>query len=221
MKVAELLAWQQEQKYVLRTGRRAYTGPAYRDDGVVRTTTNRRAHLIAGRPVVSLSLDGMRFGEGRSMGLANGGGRHTVAQECVDAAVEDGLFYLEEQRQFAARRRRLEQIIDGLEEADRIEEERALNRVRQAREELREADEELVRIQEINAQKVEVRGELRVLDQQEEQSALEGKSRIALDGHKAGFAYVRKELLEPGALKKLVKDRKVRVGLSPAEAEAI
>jgi hypothetical protein len=155
------------------------------------------------------------------MGLSNGGGRHTLERDGLEQAVEDGLFYLEEQRIFAARRRRLEQIIEGLEEADRIEEERALNRVRQARLELREADDELVRIQEINAQKVEVRGELRQLDLLEEQSAIEGKRRISIDGTAAGFAYARKELLEPGALKRLVKDRKVRVGLSTSEAEAI
>lgn len=53
--IAEMLAWQDEQKYRLRTGRRSFTGPAYRDDGAI-PPTNRRA-LLTGRSVVSLALD--------------------------------------------------------------------------------------------------------------------------------------------------------------------
>lgn len=147
--------------------------------------------------------------------------RHTVENEGLNQVVEDGLFYLEEQRRFGARRQRLLLIIDGLEEADRIEEERALNRVRKAREELRDADEDLCRIQEINAQKAEVRGELKELDALEEQSAIEGKARIAVDGSAAGFAYARKELLEEGALTRIVQSRKARLGVSQTEAEVI
>ena len=60
--VAEMLARQQEQRYRLRTGRRAYSGPAYRDNGAT-PSTNRRA-LLPGRSVVSLSLDGTQIGKG-------------------------------------------------------------------------------------------------------------------------------------------------------------
>jgi len=60
--VAEMLAWQQEQRYRLRTGRRAYGNSGRRDDGAI-PSTSRRA-LLTGRSVVSLSLDGIRFGEG-------------------------------------------------------------------------------------------------------------------------------------------------------------
>ena len=155
------------------------------------------------------------------MGHANGGGRHTLQRERIDQAVEDGLFYLEEQCAFGAKRDRLLKVIGGLEEAGRIDMERARNRVARARTELRDAEEECAHVEEINEQEHEVLGELVELDRLEEQSALEGKSRISIDGTAAGFAYARKELLEPGALKKLVKQRKVRVGLSASEVEAM
>jgi uncharacterized membrane protein YccC len=155
------------------------------------------------------------------MGTANGGGRHTLAQGQLESAVEDGLFYLEEQREFGVKRARLLKIIGGLEEAGRIDMERARNRVARARTELRDAEEECAHVEEINEQEREVLGELVELDRLEEQSALEGKSRISIDGTAAGFAYARKELLEPGALKRLVKDRKVRVGLSNSEMEVM
>jgi hypothetical protein len=155
------------------------------------------------------------------MGLANGGGRHTLAQDHLESAVEDGLFFLEEQRAFGVKRARLHKIVGGLKEAGRIDLERLRNRVDTARAALRDAEEQCAHAEEINAQEVEILDELLQLDAEEERSALEGEARISIAGAKGGFAYARKELLEPGALKKLVKDRKVRVGLSPSEMEAM
>jgi hypothetical protein len=64
MTVVEMFSWQSEQRYRLRSGRRAYSGPAYRDDGACpEPNRHRRAHLSGGS-VVSLSLDGIAFGRG-------------------------------------------------------------------------------------------------------------------------------------------------------------
>lgn len=55
MTIGEMFEWRREQRYRLRTGRRAYTGPAYRDHEAF-PSTSRRAHL-AGGFVVSVAPD--------------------------------------------------------------------------------------------------------------------------------------------------------------------
>lgn len=62
MTVADMFEWQQEQKYRLRTGRRAYTGPAYREGGACRQTGVQDGRRTSSSR--SLSLDGISFGEG-------------------------------------------------------------------------------------------------------------------------------------------------------------
>jgi hypothetical protein len=156
------------------------------------------------------------------MGTSNGGGRRTLRDERLNQVAEDGLFYLGEQRQFGATRARLVKVIGGLEEAGRIDLERARNRVVRARAELRDAEEECAHVEEINEQEGAVLSELAELDQQVEQSAIEGEHRISIDGAAAGFAYARKELLEEGALTRIVAARKKRLPeLSQSEVEVI
>ena len=55
--IAEMLAWRDEQRYFLRTGRRAYTGPAYRagSSGGLKTPSGVHSRSVT-RPR-SLSLD--------------------------------------------------------------------------------------------------------------------------------------------------------------------
>lgn len=129
------------------------------------------------------------------MGTSNGGGRHTLSRDAADQAIENGLFYLEEQRAFGVKRARLLKITGGLKEAGRIDLERLRNRVITVRGELREAEEQCAHAEEINAQEAEILDELLQLDAEEERSALEGESRISIAGVEGGFMYARKRFL--------------------------
>jgi hypothetical protein len=62
--IAEMFAWQAEQRYRLRTGRRAYTGPAYRAGPMGGLKTQTGVHSRSVTLPRSLSLDGIRFGRG-------------------------------------------------------------------------------------------------------------------------------------------------------------
>src|SRR5258708_38308206 len=140
-----------------------------------------------------------------------------MSSERVNEVTESGLFFVAEVRETTAKRSNLERIMGGLEAADAIELERARSRVGRAKTELREACEDLDRIEEISAQKSEIRAEMLQLDVVDTLAADEAERAIATNGSAAGFAYVHPDLAAKGAVKGLVKRRRL---LHPAEPEA-
>src|SRR5258708_29998481 len=139
-----------------------------------------------------------------------------MSSERVNEVTESGLFFVAEVRENNAKRSNLERIMGGLEDADAIELERARSRVGRAKTELHDACEDLDRIEEISAQKAEIRAEMLHLDQVDTLAADEAERAIATSGGAAGFAYMHPDLAPKGAVKGLIKRRRL---LHPVEPE--
>jgi len=138
---------------------------------------------------------------------------NTTAKRQVLQLAEEALFLAGEQREFITREVRLLKFLDTQEELDRADEVGA-------RKDLRSAQRHLADIEERNAQKAEVRAQIRA-DFTEQSELIDTQSRtLSKDATAAGFPHARNELLANGGVQRIVDARKAGT-VSQSESEAI
>jgi histidyl-tRNA synthetase len=131
-------------------------------------------------------------------------GRDTTI-ELQNELGEDALAALGEQREFSKRRAKVVRLITGLEEAGRIDVERAEFRVKKARAELREAEDDLGRVKETNGHEAEALLELVRLSKQEDDALDEDMRQVGAVLHNLGRTFVDPDLVRP---RRMVERRK-------------
>ena len=121
--------------------------------------------------------------------------RHTDEVSRVESLAETTLFVLGEERVALRKEDKLFQLLEGLEEADRLELadaqgqlEEASNRHKAARERLREAEGRAM-------QKSAIRARIRECIKQEQATVEDAAKSVTADAVAAGYAYPRPELL--------------------------
>lgn len=145
-----------------------------------------------------------------------------LASERLNTLAEDSLAAVGETRVALTTLERAQQNIVRLQDARSIERERLVAHVAHCRADLREAEKDLERYDEIDREcegiHVEIMDTLTHAAQRTEEDA----RRISIDAKNAGFAFAREELLAGGAKPLLERRRRVRdAGATKDEAEAI
>lgn len=145
----------------------------------------------------------------------------SLQRESFDQVVEDALMYSGERKLQLLKQRRLEENVGALQEAERVERLRLLVHVEECKAAAVAAEEDLARHDEIAEQLHEIHADiLQVLEEGDELEQEAARS-ISVDAAAAGFAFARKELLEPGAISSLVRQRVLAAGATPREVEAV
>lgn len=121
--------------------------------------------------------------------------RLTVNDDRVVRLAEEGLFLGGEVKEFISREARLVRYLGGLEEADKLEVARAQASVEEAIVRLRTAKGQLAQIEQICAQKREIRARISADFELEIHEVDDIARVIALDATAAGVKHIRPELL--------------------------
>lgn len=150
--------------------------------------------------------------------------RHTVECDQVNELAEDALFYSGEHRIFLTKLELVQKSIGALEEARRIERLRLVTHLEECKQAVIDAEADLARFDEIEAQCGDLGQEILQLVTAEKVTEREAAERIASDAKRAGFPYARPELVEQGEINRMVERRKELQSnghVSAREAEAI
>lgn len=143
-------------------------------------------------------------------------------RESVDTLTEESLAALGEQRIVLGRLERAQKNIEALQAARGIERERLVAHIARCKADLRGAEEDLERFDEIDAHCQALNVEQMEIVVEAEQQISEDQRVVSAAAKNAGFAYTRNELIEKGATALLDRRRRVReAGATPAESEAI
>lgn len=134
---------------------------------------------------------------------------------------EDALAALGEQREYSKKRASVVRLITGLEEAGRIDVERAEFRVKKARSELHEAEDDLARVKETNGHEAEALLELVQLSKQEDEALAEDMRQVGIDLQNLGRTFVDPNLIKPKRMVERRKQLRLAGEISPDEATAI
>lgn len=148
--------------------------------------------------------------------------RPSVASEQVNTLTEESLAALGEQRIVLGRLERAQKNIEALQAARAIERERLVAHITHCKADLRGAEEDLERFDEIDAQCQALNVEQMAIVVEAEQQISEDQRVVSVAAKNAGFAYARDELIAKGASALLERRRRVRaVGASASETEAV
>lgn len=147
-------------------------------------------------------------------------GRDTTI-ELQNELGEDALSALGEQREFSKKRASVVRLITGLEEAGRIDVERAEFRVKKARADLLEAEDDLSRVKETNGHEAEALLELVQLSKQEDDALDEDMRQVGAVLHNLGRTFVDPDLVRPKRMVERRKQLRASGEISRDEASAL
>ncbi len=146
----------------------------------------------------------------------------SLQRENVDALTEESLGALGEQRIALGRLERAQRNIEALQAARGIERERLVAHIAHCKADLRGAEEDLERFDEIDAQCQALNVEQMQIIVDAEHQVSEGQSIVSIAAKNAGFVFGRQELIEKGATALLERRRRLtEAGATPTESEAI